>query len=168
MAQGLVPSRLQLSKALHIFKVTEAWRKALARYRINSIVHSNQEHLREVHVAHACTTVAPFTRHSSFHTADSTVVVSIFFQNAFSNKGRNDDFIIIEGRHTEAKLHDFDTLIHKASIQTCMITNGQIRLRKMSLSYRFQHKVGKWVDCISLISRLATDCHILIKGTARR
>ena len=55
-------------EVLHIFKMTEAWCKALARCWINPIVHSDEEHLREVHVAHACTTVTPFTKHSSFHT----------------------------------------------------------------------------------------------------
>ena len=65
----------------------------------------------EVNVGHAGTAVAPFSGNGGLHAANGAVVIGIFLFDAPLDKGRDDNFVVVQGRHAEAQLHDLDALV---------------------------------------------------------
>ena len=76
--------------------------EALARGEVHAAVHGAQEQTREVDVAHTGAAVPPATRHGRLHAADGGIVVRVVLAHAPGDEARDDDLVVVEGRHAEA------------------------------------------------------------------
>ena len=117
----------------HIAEMSGAFNKLCPTLRICAVVHGNQQRFREVQKAHTGAAVTPLTGDSGFHTPDGTVVIGVFFLYTARNERGDDDFIVVECRHSKTELHYFHGLVHKVIRQACMITYGEVRLRQVRL-----------------------------------
>ena len=114
--------------------------KALAAGQIHAVIHDAEEQTGEVNVGHAGTAVAPFSGNGGLHAANGAVVIGIFLFDAPLDKGRDDNFVVVQGWHAEAQLHDLNALVEKFRIQVCVIADRQVRLGQTGLGHRLEHQ----------------------------
>lgn len=79
------------TNSIRIYKRIEVavpFGEAQAGFRIDPVVHGNQEYFREVHVTHARTTVAPFAGNRRLDAADRAVIIGVRFGYAVVHEGR--------------------------------------------------------------------------------
>ena len=137
--QRLVPGCHQLIVGCHILKEPIALDEPLAGGHIHTVIHDAQQQAREVDVGHTCAAVAPLAGNGSFHAADRAVIVGVLLGNAPVDKRGNDDLIVIECRHAEAKTHDLDAFVKELRVKVFVIADGQVGLRQARLRDGLKH-----------------------------
>ena len=133
---------------------------------IDSVVQRDHQGLREVQKAHPGAAVSPLPGDSHFDAADGTVVVCILRLDALFDEGGNDDFVVVERRHTKSQAHDFDGLAHKVIRQILMIAHRQVWLSEARLCDAAQDQEAHRIDRVLPIRRLAAHGDVLIERAA--
>ena len=163
---SLVPGGQQLLIGFHVPEMAVVLGEALPGGEVHSAVHGAKQHPGEVDIAHACAAVAPFAGHCRFHAADGAVVVGVLFLHSPVNKGRNDDFVVVQGGHAEAQAHDLNALGHKVRIQVLMVAHGEVGLGQPGLGHGAQYQEGKAVYGVLFPGRLSANGDVLVHGAA--
>ena len=163
IADEYIPGMCQFFIGSHIAEMSGTFNKLCSALRICAVVHGNQQRFREVQKAHTGAAVTPLTGDSGFHTPDGTVVIGVFFLYTARNERGDDDFIVVECRHSKTELHYFHGLVHKVIRQACMITYGEVRLRQVRLCDGAKDQPRHGIDSVCMLRRLSADCHILVK-----
>ena len=164
--QRLFPCRHQLVVGGHVLERTITLDEALAGGQIDAVVHDAKQQAGEVDVGHAGAAVAPLAGNGRLDAADRAVVVGILLGNAPVDKRGNDDLIVIECRHAEAKTHDLDAFVKELRVKVFVIADGQVGLRQARLRDGLKHHKAQFVDGILLIGGLTADGHILVHRRA--
>ena len=166
LPKRFVPCTHQVLIGLHVFEVSISLCKPLSACEIHAVVHHAQKQSGEVDVGHTRTAVAPFSGNCCFHAADGTVIISVLFFYTPPHKGWNDNFIIIQSRHTKAQLHDFDTLVKEMLVKVGMVADCQIGLCQPCLCYGLKNQETQLIHRILFVRRLAADGNVLVHGRA--
>ncbi|CDL30778.1 hypothetical protein [Enterobacter hormaechei] len=130
-----------------------------------------QHHAGEVDKAHAGAAVAPFAAHRGFDTANGRVVVGVVAFNAELDEFRNDDFVVVKGRHAETAADHLHAGVEEVVAHARVVAHAQVWLGGAQAAAGFEDRVGERVDRVHWLAvdqLLAADGDVLIQRAARR
>ena len=174
-----VVADLGIPRRHHLLKVIEVAgrerfllrQEHLAAGGIAAAFQRGEHYAGKVDKAHAGAAVAPFAADCGFDAANRGVVVGVVSFNAELDEFRNDDFIVVKGRHAEAAADHLHAGVEEVVAHARVVAHAQVWLGGAQATAGFQNRVGERVDRVHRLTvdqLLAADGHVLVQRAAGR